>query len=640
MPLRENDIKNSNITFAGKDKLKTEYIEDYPNDQDFSPDSELHKKLLKDLMKDAIASYNVISQRFPTWKELDEKLTTYVDLSTADQKVQSADPSKPVAIVVPMSYATRETLLTYRAAAFLQNPIFRYEASRDPRDTIGVLLLENIVEQHMIRSKGALSLHTMWSDDFTYGVGGVATGWKKKEGYRTREIGGERIQVPITMYAGSELIDLDPYNMLTDPNVSVTKVQEGNFFGWTERSSYTNLLREEKDGNDYFNVKYLKHMANRMSTLYYDPTDSGRYSKQGVNFNQLGNVGDPCDIMPFYKWIIPSDYSLGDNDYPELWKFTVAADRVIIEAGPLGLDHNEFPVALESSDSDGHTTLPVSVIEREYPLQHAIDWLWQSHVANVRKAINNMFVIDPSLIDINDVIDTKFGMLARMRPSAWGRGVKEALEQLPVSDVTQNHVQDIGFLMKLDSLVFTSDQAKGYQNRQGERVSAQESRDTRLSFLSKMEKSAKLGAIQAHYDIAHQVAANTIQLLEDTEYVKITGEYEQVLRDEFGYNTKFVEVKPNALDVRYDVIPNNGDIQGGEFADTWVQLLQIAGSHPETFEGLDFVRTFKHVARLLGAKNVNDFMKNTSTRVASQDEIEQQTQAGNFVTPEQLGASF
>lgn len=652
-PLIEN---NKEVSFdIGADRLKQTY--NYPEGINLEPDGVIHRKILKELMKNAKDSYAIIQDRFSTWKEIDQKLSVYIDLTKEDQRTKNDDESKPVSIVVPVAYATRESLLTYWVAAFLNNPpINRYEPSKDPNDTLGVLLLENIIQQQMVRSKAALDYHTMWSDAFSYGLGGVATSWKVEYGYRTRNdiqtdtiLGvpirrrSVRTRESVINYEGNELNPIDPYNTLPDPNVPITKVQSGEFFGWSERSNLHKLLLDEQFGDgEVFNVKYLELMQDKTSSFYYDAvSDSGRYSKQGINFPGDKVTGNICDKLHFYKWLTPSEYGLGEGEIPELWYFVVVADRIIIEARPLGLDHNQIPVGMMSPDSDGHVSLPVSILEREYPLQHAIDWLWKSHVANVRKAVNNMFVVDPSLINTEDVTDTKFGMLARLRPSAWGRGVREAIEQLQVQDVTKGHIQDIGFLMNIDSLVFTSDQAKGVQQRKGERVSAQEARDTRLSFLSKMEKNAKMGAIQAHQDIAYQLAANTIQLLEREQYVKITGDYRQRLIDEYGVDTRFVKVDPQYLDVRYDVIPTGGTIEGGEFSSDWVQLLQLAGQNPDIYQNLDFTRVFKHVARLLGAKNVDEFMKRPITsNVETSDNIDKQVQAGNYAPVDQAQEVF
>lgn len=635
---------NSDVNFLEYEKLRNEY--EYPEGLDFHPDSEQHVKILALINKCAGEAYDVIEKRFPAWSELDKKLTVYIDLDSQEEEVQGLDERRPVSIVVPITYATRETLLTYWVAAFMQSPIFRYQPSHDPNDTVGVMLLENIIEQHSIRSKVGLDLHTMWSDAITYGVGGVSPTWRVQQGYKTQyDIGedGKRRFVArneVIQFEGNSLVSIDPYNMLPDPNVPITKVQDMDYFGWTSRTTYNSLLMEEKNSNgELFNVKYVGVMGDKTSTYYKNTSqDTGRYAKTGLDpENASATMGNPVDIVNKYIWLIPSEYGLGEGNYPEIWKFEVAGDRIIISAMPLGLDHNMIPVCTTSPDSDGHATLPVSMLEREYPLQHAIDWLWQSHVANVRKSINNMFVVDPSLINMGDVVDTKYGGVFRIRPAAWGRGVQDAISQLQVQDITKGNIQDIGFLMNIDNLVFTSDQAKGVQQRGGERVSAQEARDTRTSFLSKMEKGAKLGAIQAHYDIAYQFASNTIQLLEEEQFVKLTGDSAQILMETYGVQSDFIQVQPSALDVRYDVLPQDGTIPSGEHAQTWERLMSNAAAHPETYEGLDFVKIWKHIARMLGAKNPEAFVKQpVTTQAQPQDQIDKGVQAGNLVPFDQL----
>ena len=639
MPRKPVEIKNKNTNFEGMDRLKGFYK--YPNEADFHPDSDLHKKLLSFILNAITESYNAIQERFDTWKELDEKLSVYVELDDDEKDIQDADDRKPVSIVVPISYATRESLLTYRVASFLNYPLFKYEASSDPRDTLNVLLLENMIANHCIRSKVALTLHRMWSDEFTYGYGIGSPTWRKEYAFRTNKETGVRDQ--IIKFEGNVLDLRDPYNTFPDPSVPVANVKKMNYFGYVDRTNYNALLKEEKmNPDEVFNVRFLETMGDRTSSFFSaDSQNTGRYSKQNITFDRpdSGNqVSKPTDILELYACIIPDEYRLNESQYPELWKFRVASDRVIIGAQEANFDHDEIPAAVTSADSDGHVTLPVSILEREYPLQHSIDWLWQSHVANVRKAINNMFIADPSLVNMNDVTDTKYGMVARLRPSAWGRGVKDVLEQLPVNDVTKNHINDIGFLMQLDSLVFTSNQSKGVQDRRGERVSASEARDTRMSFLSRMEKSAKLANLQGHYDIAYQFASNTIQLIEEEQVVKLTGDYRRVLAEEYNIDAKMLKVSPESLQVGFDVIPNDGSLQGGEYADVWERLMNNAAAHPDLFQQVDFVQVWKHIARLLGAKNVGDFMKRPlKSHVQDEETLAERQRKGNIVNINEVG---
>jgi len=646
---------NGKADFSHMERLRGEY--DYPDDLDLHPDSEQHKVLLDHIMDAARDSYEVISERFDTWKELDEKLTVYVDLDAEEQEIKDEDKSKPVSIVVPISYATRETVLTYWVSAFMKHPLFRYRPSKDPKDTIGTIMLESLIAQDCVKSKVGLDLHTMWSDMITYGFGAGSPGWETEMGFKTRykeevddnlglvarrRLVSEREE--IVKFDGNRLRAIDPYNFLPDPKIPVTDPKSMGHSGYSERLTYNQLLMEEKEAaGELFNVKYLAGLENCTSTYFSaDDSNTGRYSKTGITYENMtvSNSSKTVDVINKWMWIIPADFGLSDYEYPEHWAFQVAADRVIIKAERSGLDHNTHPTCTMAPDSDGHTIIPVSLLEREYPIQHSIDWLWKSHVANVRKAVNNMFVADPSMINMKDLTDTKFGMVARLRPSAWGRSVKDVLQQLPVQDVTRNHVQDIQYLLNIDARVFTSDQAKGYQERTGERVSAEEARGTRMSYLSKMEKMARIGSMQGHYDIAEQMAYNTLQMSTEEKIVRVLGDYQDVLAREFGITADFAKVDLRKLDPSVDVVPQDGSLPSGEFAPTWERLINMGMQNPETLKTLDFTRMFMHVARLLGVDNPEDFKKkNLSTGVKSDEEIDKGVQNGNLVNATQLAQS-
>lgn len=209
--------------------------------------------------------------------------------------------------------------------------------------------------------------------------------------------------------------------------------------------------------------------------------------------------------------------------------------------------------------------------------------------------------------------------------------------QLPVSDVTRTNIQDIGFLMGIEERVTAaSDQMKGFQNRRGERVSASEARDTRIAGLSRMQKNAMLLAEQ-QIDLAYIMGCNTAQYMSEEAYVKTVGRWEQVLRAEYGITEPALRVHPDAIDMNWDVLPKSGALQGGEYANEWVQLMQLGQSHPELYQRIDYVRAWMHVARLLGAKNPQDFLKKApNVRTMPQEQIENGVQQGNLVTPQQL----
>ena len=93
-------------------------------------------------------------------------------------------------------------------------------------------------------------------------------------------------------------------------------------------------------------------------------------------------------------------------------------------------------------------------------------------------------------------------------------------------------------------------------------------------------------------------------------------------------------VTPKDLDINYNVVVRDGSVPGGNYSQAWMQLFQVLGSNPELAQKFDVVRIFTHIARNLGAKNVNDFVRtggNITPQSMPNDQVLNEMQAGNLV---------
>jgi len=358
----------------------------------------------------------------------------------------------------------------------------------------------------------------------------------------------------------------------------------------------------------------------------------------------------PIDVIWMYWTLIPRDQRLGTSEYPEKWLIGLAADKVVICAKPLSLNHDMYPVAVCAPDYDGYSATPVSRLELMYGMQEALDWLFNSHISNVRKAINDMLIVDPSLINMADLEDPRPGKLIRMRRAAWGRGVENAVKQLQVADITRNHIGDAASI--IDYMQRTSaatDSLSGMVRKSGERVTAEESKSTRSSALSRLTKAAKIASLQAMRDIGYMFAVHTQQLMKQDTYVKAVGQWPDVLMQEYvAANARAgrIKVTPFDLIVEYDVMIKDGSVQGSEYADSWIEVFRVLTQQPVLFQSFDMVRIFKHIARIMGAKDINEFVMQTgmppavNAQLMGQDQIDQGVQQGNVVPIEQMQAGM
>ena len=619
----------------------------YPDGLNLKPGSELHKSLRDKIWSRASASRNEVQKRYTSWREIDRTLTIYMPLKDKEEQLKQKDSSKPVSIVFPYSYSMLEALLTYLSMAFFQDPIFQYDGVEDD-DTIGAMLMEMVIRLHCIKNKVPLAIHTVLRDALCYGVGIAIPGWKSVYGKRPvkasvitqSELGEDTTNyvnwVDDLLFEGNSLSNIDPYMWLPDPSVSSVGIQDGEFNGWVDRDSYINLLgRENRSKSNLFNVKYLKEKKNKRSTLALDESD--RQSKHGETSRILdsADVTSPVDIIKMYVNLIPNEWNLGNSEYPEKWYFELASDDVIIACERADHSHGMYPIAAASPEFDGYSITPIGRMEVLYGLQHTLDFLFNSHISNVRKAINDMLVVDPYLVNIEDLKDPQPGKLIRLRKPAWGRGVDKAVQQLAVNDITRLNISDSAYITQWMDRISGADQSMQGALRQGgpERLTGAEFQGTRGSAISRLQRLAMIISSQFMQDVGNMFAVNTQQYMSQDTHAKIIGRHAEQLQKVFG-KKDYAKVDTQSLIVNYDLIVRDGSIPGGNFSNAWLQMFQTIGTTPELMQQFDITRIFMYIASQLGAKNVEDFKRNVNQiqpQTMPDEQVARQAEAGNLI---------
>jgi hypothetical protein len=286
-------------------------------------------------------------------------------------------------------------------------------------------------------------------------------------------------------------------------------------------------------------------------------------------------------------------------------------------------------------------------METIYGLQQSMDWLFDSHITNVRKSLNDMFIVDPSIINMHDLTNPGPGKLIRLRRSVWGRGVKDAVMQLPVNDITRNNMADTGMIMDLvNRTSAASDSVQGIIRKGSERRSAAEFSGTMTSALSRIEKTARITWMQGMLPLQEMLASNTQQYMSSEQYVRLNKGQQQMLTGNLQSKVfesrpgEFkVAISPDDLNYSYDIIPHDGSMPGAGDVQTWTQIFQIAASSELVGQRIDIYRIFKHLAQISGAKNIDDFelsQQQVQPQVMPDEQVQQQVQAGNYI-PTNIG---
>ena len=631
---------------------------DYPEGLDLRPRStnDLHTLIKTRILRAADDSYAVMQERFPAWREIDQTMTGFIHTSDYEKNLKKrpdedvASITKPISIVVPNSFAVEDTILTYLSQVFLVPPVFGYDGF-GPEDEAAGKMLEVLVSQQVKATRAALDLHTAFKGGLRYGLAASTMRWLVRTGLKTRNverqvwgIDGSLIRTTVDretseaiLFEGSDLTNIDPYRMLPDPGVSAHRVRDGAFFGWTEIIDYETLLAEEQYDPELFNVQYLRMVPGRQNFSKYTMDLSDRemfYTGSSGSGIKTPSSTRKITIVNMYMTIIPYEWQLGKSKTPEVWFFRLADDKVVLTAQPLGLNHGQFPVAVNAPEFDGYSITPISRLEVVQGLQTMSDWMINSHVANVRKAINDMLIVDPSLVHMPDFKKPGAGRLIRLRREAWGRGVKEAVSQLVVTDITRQHIPDSAFANDMmQRATGAVDSMQGIMRSGGERRSATEAGASTQAAISRLEHVAFLTSIMYMQDLGMFYAEHTQQLMTQERQMRILGDWPEVLQKEYG---RAVTIGPNDILIDYDLIVKDGSTAtaGAVNGQFWIQLIQLALATPAVGTQLDIMRMFLHGARLAGYKNVQEFVikgGNMSAEIKEDMEVQREVERGNLI---------
>ena len=621
----------------------------YPESLDLHPDSEQSKDLTRRILERARAAQDVIKTKYDVWNRIDELLNVYIPLDQDEKDILKKDRRKPVSFVVPTLHFILETLLTQIMSVFSRGKLFTYEGV-GPEDVVKAAMLELVVDDQVRRGKAKLALYPLLRDAFAYGFGAAFISWRKEMGYKTgvedtgftstldgsfMQTGKTRVRIPSVTYEGSVIRNINPRLYLPDPNVPIADVQESEFVGWVAQETMTGLMGRENIGSEgIFNSRYLRFIdgrsnfatsTNNAEYFNFDRFQSG--SMEGDDRRGRTSALRPIDVIYMYINLIPNDWGLPVTDvnnnpngeFPEKWFFMLAGDQVILNAKPLGLDHNKYPIVVAAPTSDGYSSTNVSELEIILPSADLINFLVNSHVHNLRKVANDMIVLDPSRINIHDARNPDAGKIIRGRKAGWGLPLKESIFQLGINDITRNNFVDINAINNIiQRSTGASDPIQGQPRQNSAEVSAAEFTGVQSSALGRIEKALELIDLQAIQPIGFFFAAHTQQLLSQETYVRISGDWEEKFREDYGIaqnaiNTQNgrLKVTPFDLDANFDVIAHDASSRSAQFAQQWVQLIQvlsqIAQFQPGIVQKIDFSRVFNHIARSIGAKDVDQF---------------------------------
>lgn len=580
--------------------------------------------------------------RYERWRKDEESFIFYMPEKDADatRRVLRERGGQPqmTTLKIPYDYAVLMSAHTYWTSVFLgREPIFQY-AGREGQSQDATLAMEALINHQVTAGRGIPPLYIWLLDVGKYGVAILGDFWDEEKtvvakivdvpdeylGIQLGTFTKEIKRVLVEGYQGNRLYNVRPYDFYPDPRVTMLNMQDGEFVGRRVPVGWNQIIKRVATGK-YFNIEALRkfrHKAFRAteegSPQIQRPIRPG--DETWVETMDMANV----ELLEMYIELIPRQWNLGNSTYPEIWVFTLANEEIIIGAQPLGLYHNKFPFSILELEPDGYAMFKRSLLEIAKPMTDIITWLVNTHFYNTRKALNDMFVVDPSKVVMKDILDPAPGKIIRLKDEMFGQDVRSAITQFPTSNVTQAHMSDVDSIANmLQRITGVNDSLMGLANQKG-RQTATEVRTSSSFGVNRLKTTSEWFSATGFTDLSYMLVATSQQLYDKEKKVRIAG-------DMWNYKggQRFLNVTPDMIAGGWDFVPVDGTLPIDRFAQVnmWTQLLQQMAQSPQVLQQFDLGRVFSWVAQLGGLKNINQFKIEIDDPVA----LQQQATAGNVV---------
>lgn len=601
-----------------------------------------HDKIKKALISRYDASRAKMAKRHSAWTKAEDLYVSYVKETDADSKRRAkreAGTPQYTTVTVPYSYATLLTALTYWASVFLsRSPVMQF-TGRHGESQQQVQALEAIIDYQVQVGQMLPSLYLWLLDAGKYGLGIVGDYWDEEVKYISTieevpvkfmgilPIAGKtekkRTTKQILGYVGNKIYNVRPFDFFPDPRVTIANLQQGEFCGRRTFVNWNDIVRGCNSGR--YIPENKEALRKRLEDCERDqgssqvelPDSNADFALELSDRNRPGSV----HLLEMVWDLVPKEWDLGEETSPQKWAFTLGQKEVVMGAQPLGLDHNTFPWRVLSYEVADYSYATKGMLEIIRPLNETLDWLFNSHMANVRQTLNGNYIVDPSRLVMKDFTSGP-GRLLRLAPTAYGSDVRTVVTQLQTYDVTQGNIKDAQLVMEIiQRITGVSDNIMGMVYPGG-RKTATEVRTSSSFGVNRLRTFSEYNSALGWSPLSQMLVQNTQQLYDQDMKFKLTG-------DLMAGAPKFAQINREAIQGFYDYVPVDGTLPIDRYAQAnlWKEILVGMAQMPQIAMGYDIAGIFSWMAQLAGLKNITQYRLNIAPDAA----LAMEAQKGNMV---------
>lgn len=394
-------------------------------------------------------------------RKIDLEYIREIDFTSEQFKAAMAnsqgDVTKFQNIVMPVIMPQVENAVTYQSSVFLQGvPIFGCVSQPGMQDI--ALQIDSIIQEQQIRGQWVSELTQAIRDGFKYNLMGVEIDWQRQKSFAP----DSRTENEV-IWEGNRIKRLDLYNTFWDTRVKPTEVARyGEYAGFMELMSRIRLKQfiqelpynmnvtaafESGTGNvnTYGNGGYANYFIPQINpeafvdtNLWYEG-QTNWLAWAGLENNAGSNINykDMYVVTTLYGRIMPSEFSMRGipgQQTPQVWKFIVVNNEVIIYAERLTNAHGLIPMLFAQPLNDGLGYQTKSFAKNLSPIQAITTALANSDIAARRRAISDRIIYDATKISPAAINNDSPNARIPARPSASGQAISSLVHQFPFED--------------------------------------------------------------------------------------------------------------------------------------------------------------------------------------------------------------
>jgi hypothetical protein len=602
--------------------------------------SELHERLrrkLDDRWRTSARKMGTLHEKWRRNEELQQAWAPERDVD-AKRRLLREQSGKPqyTTIILPYTYAMQMSAWSYWTTVFLsRDPILQF-AGRHGESEQQVQALEALIAYQVQVGEMLVPYYFWLHDAGRYGLGILGNYWDEEITSVSRYV-----EVPQTLYGlpiggppqrtlqteqvrgyyGNKIFNIRPYDYYPDPRVPLHAVQRGEFVGFLSEVGWHEISRRAASG-EYVNTKELRATGGQEATAREPgatplelPNDDNSFASETNEVRETG----PYSIVTMYVDLSPREWGLSDVSSHEKWVFEASVQasasssggnqghlKYIHAARPLGCYHNKFPINILEMDPEPYAFASRGIPEIMQAMQTTMDWLVNSHMYNVRKTLNNQWLVDPSRVLMTDFENPEAGGAIKAKPAAYGTDLRMAVQQLPVADVTRGHMADIPFFHEFSQrAIGVNDQMMAMADVKSHTTAG--ANRTASSFgVNRQKTTAEFMSAMGWSPLGQVLVQNTQQYMDAPMKVRVAGDLLLALGPSAP---KFVQVTPEDIQGFFDFVPVDGTMPVDRYAQAalWQQLFGAMAKMPGLLQQYDVAGIFSWVAQLAGLKNINRF---------------------------------